>query len=156
MTTACSSGATATPPDAGPAVTVGEAGSEAGLITCENDPRADAFALPLTKPGKLGTYKFVLVTGDPGPPARGTNTWSLRITDGSGAPVSGASVKVTPFMPDHGHGSSIRATVTPDGDAYKVTPLYFFMPGLWQVTFEAGVGDAAPADSAVFAFCVPG
>lgn len=156
LAAACGENGATPPPDAGAGPSGADAATEAGLITCQNDPRADAFQPPLAKAGKSALYKFVLVSGDPAPPGRGTNTWTLRIEDSAGAPVTGATLKVTPTMPDHGHGTSIRATVVPEGDAYKVTPLYFFMPGLWQVTFEAAIGDAAPADSAVFSFCVPG
>jgi hypothetical protein len=42
----------------------------------------------------------------------------------------------------------------PSEDGYTITPLYFFMPGLWQVTLQAMT--PAGDDSTVFNFCVPG
>ena len=57
-------------------------------------------------------------------------------------------------MPDHGHGTSVNATVSanPDG-TYTVAPLYFFMPGVWRITFWIGSNQA---DVGEFFFCVPG
>ena len=69
------------------------------------------------------------------------------------------TITVTPFMPDHGHGTSVRAVVTaqPDG-SFSVTPLYLFMAGVWRVTIAVGVGasDAGASESVAFFFCVAG
>ena len=45
-----------------------------------------------------------------------------------------------------------RGTDKGGGD-YTVTPLYLFMPGVWQITFFPS---ATPADTAAFMFCVQG
>src|SRR5262249_40017779 len=89
----------------------------------------------------------------PAPPARGTDTWSMRITDAAGTTQPGLTVGVLPFMPDHGHGTSVNASVTanPDG-TYTVAPLYFFMPGVWRISFWIGPNQADVGE--VF-FCVP-
>jgi hypothetical protein len=71
-----------------------------------------------------------------------------------GQPQTNAMIEVTPFMPRHGHGTSVVPVVTPTGDAFTIAPLYFFMPGLWQVTIKATVG--AVTDKAVFTFCIQG
>jgi hypothetical protein len=146
---ACSSSTSA-----GVASDAGTSGDDAA-ITCQNDTRADTFTANMKKAGKDGLFNFVLVAGDPAPPGKGTNTWTLRVLDASSVAVPSATIAIKPFMPDHGHGSSIvaQSTVQPDG-SYQITPLYFFMPGLWQVTFTAQT--AAGKDSAVFTFCVPG
>ena len=123
-------------------------------ITCQRDPRLDAFAPNLKKTGGKGAFSFVYVSGDPESPTRGTNKWKLQLLDGSGHPTTTPAIEVKPFMPDHGHGTSIKAKATPEGDAYTIAPLYFFMPGLWQVTFTAT--QDATTDEAVFTVCVPG
>ena len=124
-------------------------------VTCQNDPRVDPYTANLTKPGSGKAFQFVLVSGDPAPPAKGNNTWQLSITDPSGAPVDGATIDVKPFMPEHGHGTSVTPTVTAAGGGkYTVTPLYLFMPGLWQVTITATKGSTS--DRAVFSFCIEG
>ena len=131
------------PPDAG------------DLITCQNDPRVMNYTPGLSVTSTSGTRKYVLLSSDPAPPARGTDTWGLKITDAAGANQPGLSVGVLPFMPDHGHGSSVNAAVTAKADGtYTVTPLYFFMPGVWRISFS--VPPNQMSDVGNFYFCVPG
>jgi len=124
------------------------------LITCQNDPRVMSYAPGLSVTSTTGTRKYVLLSADPAPPARGTDTWSIKITDASGTAQPGLTVGVLPFMPDHGHGTSVNAVVTGGSDGtYTVAPLYFFMPGVWRITFWIGSNQA---DVGEFFFCVPG
>jgi len=125
------------------------------VITCQNDPRVATYAPGLTVTSTSGAHKFVLLSSDPAPPARGTDTWKIRITDGQGNALSGLAASVVPFMPDHGHGSSVNATVTANSDGtYTVAPLYFFMPGVWRVEFSVPPNQLS--DVGDFFFCVPG
>jgi hypothetical protein len=119
-----------------------------------SDPRADGYPLPATKPTSSGLLTASLVAGDPSPPIIGTNSWTLQLTDHSGAPVSGATITAKPWMPDHGHGTSVTPTVMAAAAAgqYTVGPLYFFMAGLWQVTFSIQQGSAM--DQVVFSVCL--
>lgn len=124
------------------------------LITCQNDPRVMNYTPGLSVTSTSGTRKYVLLTVDPNPPARGTDTWTMRITDAGGTAQPGLTVGVLPFMPDHGHGTSVNATVTSNADGtYTVAPLYFFMPGVWRISFWIGTNQA---DVGQFYFCVPG
>jgi hypothetical protein len=65
-------------------------------------------------------------------------------------------MKATPFMPDHGHGTGVKAVVTPTGSdgRYEVAPLYLFMPGYWEVTLTVQTG--AVRDDVVFPVCISG
>lgn len=134
-----------------------DAGDDARFASCVGDPRADAYRPGLAKPGEAGQLTVTLVAATPSPPAKGTNQWTVRITDAAGAPVDGATVAVAPFMPDHNHGSSmkpvVRAGATPG--EYVVDSLYFFMIGLWRVTFTIALPTGG-ADNAVFQLCVSG
>jgi hypothetical protein len=127
---------------------------------CALEDRDDEFIAGMEKVGARG-MTFRLVSADPAPPARFENAWVIEIDDASGAPLGGATVSVVPLMPDHGHGTSVRAVVTPD-DAidgrYGVAPINLFMPGLWAVTIQAmpAGGTTADRDDAVFRFCIPG
>lgn len=124
------------------------------LITCQNDSRVMSYTPGLSVTSTSGSRKYVLLTADPAPPARGTDTWSIRITDAGGTAQTGLSVGVLPFMPDHGHGTSVNASVTANQDGtYTVAPLYFFMPGVWRITFSIGSNQA---DVGEFFFCIPG
>jgi hypothetical protein len=131
----------------------GDAASSDGgpTVSCQSDPRVDTYVANLSKASPSGQLKVALVSSDPAPPIRGTNTWTVKVTDAGGNPVANADLTVTPFMPDHGHGTTIKAAITPKGDGnYEIQPLYLFMPGVWRVTIALG------KDSVEFFFCVAG
>ena len=114
----------------------------------------------LEKTGKQGALVFRLLDSQPGPPQKGDNTFTLAIKNSAGVPQSAATIAVTPFMPDHGHGSPIKAEVSelasPAGSGqYRASPVNLFMPGLWQITVSAQASGGV-RDSAVFAFCIEG
>ena len=138
------------------AASSGDGGSDGGdIVGCTSDPRADAYTPGLTKVGAAKVFTFVLVRMDPGPPAVDTNSWVLEVDDAAGKPVSGVTLtSVTPFMPDHGHGTSTpQVTPNPDG-TITIGSLYFFMAGLWQTTIVAQQGEER--DSVVYSFCIQG
>lgn len=122
---------------------------------CASDPRLDRFSLGLTKAGFGGRLQLRLLAADPGPPIKGVNAWTVEVDDAQGAAQAAAVIKVTPFMPDHGHGTSVTPVVTAQSAPghYGVAPLYLYMAGLWQVTLDvttsAGVNDVV-----VLSFCV--
>jgi hypothetical protein len=130
-----------------------DASADAVFASCTNDPRAEPYRAGLAKPGEAGLLTFTLVGAQPAPPIKGTNQWTVRITDAAGAPVDGLTVTATSIMPDHNHGSSVKPTVRAGGapGAYVVDTLYFFMLGLWRVTLAT---EGAAADTAAFQFCV--
>jgi YtkA-like len=146
---ACSSSSTGTTP----AADTGNADSGVA-VTCQNDPRVATYVANLVEKSASGSMSVTLVSSDPAPPIRGTNDWVVKIADASGNPMANATLTVTPFMPDHGHGTSVTPTVTtnPDG-SYAVANVYLFMPGVWRVTIA---NTAAAADSVDFFFCIPG
>lgn len=128
-------------------------GDDDGAITCRTDPSAQRYMSGMKQEGTSHALTFTLALADPAPPARGQNTWTVRVDKG-GAPQTNATLEVTPWMPKHGHGTSVVPMVTPSGSDYIISPLYFFMPGLWQVTIKASAGGVT--DSAVFTFCIEG
>lgn len=79
----------------------------------------------------------------PQPPVRGKidARLDLRLQDGSAA--TGLTPTITPWMPQHGHGSSVvPMVVETDGGNYDVNDLYLPMEGLWQLrTAIDGHGD---------------
>jgi hypothetical protein len=122
---------------------------------CASDTRKDTYIAGLSKP-TAGALSVKLVEATPAPPAKQSNTLMLQVVDTAGAPVEGATLSVTPFMPDHGHGSSVKPTVTPKGGGtYEVTNVYLPMPGLWRLTVTVQMPNVAPQDAA-FSFCIDG
>jgi hypothetical protein len=147
---ACSSGSTGgTPTDTG------------GSIGCATDPRVETMTANLTKKGDGGKLSFVIAKADFVPPAAETNTWTLKVIDANGQPVKDAMLTFPkdnhpsdPWMPDHGHGGT-PASYKNNGDGtYTVSPLYFFMDGVWSTKVTAAVGSTT--DSTTFTFCVGG
>jgi hypothetical protein len=146
--TACSSNAPATSDEGG-----SSSSAEGTVIGCATDPRAQTYSAGMTEKGQAGHFTFVLVSSTPAPPAQYTNSWVIAVEDAQGNKVPGATLtSVTPWMPDHGHGTS-TPTITPNPDGtITVSDLYLFMIGLWQTTIVAEAG--GENDSAVFSFCV--
>ncbi len=101
-------------------------------------------------------YVVRLLSSDPGPPIKGNNIWMLQLLDPNNQPTDGATFTVTPFMPDHGHGTPIRVSVTPSGSpgTYQLSPVNLFMSGLWRVTVTFSANSAQ--DSVAFLFCIEG
>ncbi|MGN6109747.1 MAG: FixH family protein [Kofleriaceae bacterium] len=125
---------------------------------CAEETRADEFVTGLEKTGAMGKLTFQLLSAAPAPPARGDNTWVIQvnsITGGStGAPLTGATMTVTPFMPDHGHGSPKQTMVEamPEPGQYQLAPVNMWMPGLWETTINVS---GPESDKATFRFCLP-
>ena len=46
------------------------------------------------------------------------------------------NLKVIPWMPDHGHGSSISNSEWIEGNQYSVSRIDLIMPGFWEVKVE--------------------
>ena len=128
-------------------------------VNCALEDRDDDFAIGLHKSGDGSVLDFAIMTADPAPPAKYDNTWVIQInqlTSGVvGAPIDGASMIVTPYMPDHEHaaGKTVRIEPTGTEGQYELTPINFHMPGLWQTTIEATT--PAGDDVVVFRFCIP-
>jgi YtkA-like len=124
-------------------------------VDCSKVTDDDEYVAGLAKDGQSGKLKFTLAEATPAPPARGDNVWILQLTSqAAAAPVSGALMTVTPFMPKHGHAAQIDAVITPMAEPgkYKLDPVNLWMGGVWKTTIEV---DGTDGDTAVFTFCVP-
>jgi hypothetical protein len=105
---------------------------------CSNDPRVQSVASGVAVAGATHQLTLALVSLTPATVTSGVNDWTIELRDATGKPVEGATIGVTSFMPDHGHGASVVPTVTPlGGGRYHVANLSLPMPGVWQLTFDA-------------------
>lgn len=127
-------------------------------LACFNAGRGDTYVAGLERASAGARLDFKLMSAMPSPPGFNNNTWIVQINEMSsgavGAPVSGATLRVTPFMPDHQHGTQIRAVVEPMPTAgqYKLSPINLWMPGYWEITID--VQTATVHDSVVYKFCI--
>lgn len=125
---------------------------------CGAETRDDDFVVGLEKFGERGALAFKLMSADPAPPSRDDNTWVVQVsvmTSGVvGAPISGASLNVSPFMPDHQHGTPIEVKIEPMPQAgqYTLSPVNLWMPGLWDTTISATTNGTT--DKVVYRFCI--
>ncbi len=128
-------------------------------VTADDDPDvncadevADEFTVGLLKSGSVHDVR--LVSALPAPPGRGDNDWIIAITK-AGAPVSGATLEVTPFMnrPQQ-HGTPVKVTVEPMPNAgeYQLSRVNLWMPGVWETTIA--VTSTAGSDEVVYRFCI--
>lgn len=115
----------------------------------------ETFSAGLTQLGDQGVVSVVIESSMPAPPERGNNDWTIQLLDANGAPISDATVGITPFMPKHGHGSSVKAAITPLGDGrYDLNPVNFSMAGVWEVTIDVELAGGA-TDQTMFELCIP-
>ena len=141
------------------AVSLGACGHEehpdGAEVNCDLETRDDTYVANLEKAGSDVTV--ALMESTPAPPAKNDNTWRVRVVDVNGAPLSGLSLAVTPWMPDHGHGTLVAPVVTEQAEAgeYLIEPVNLRMPGLWDVTVEVSDGTGLE-DEVMFSFCIEG
>lgn len=125
-------------------------------VSCRDDSRAQVFASGLQAKSTSGRFLAEIVNASPAPPQRGPgdagiNSWTMKFALDGTEPTNG-SVTVTTFMPEHGHGSPRVPAVVANGDGtYSVSGLYFFMAGLWEITFATS---GPTPERATFGFCV--
>jgi hypothetical protein len=132
-------------------------GQEPPASVCGEETRDDGYAAGMEKQGADGKLSVRLLEGDPAPPAKGENTWTIQVSDAGGAPVTGATLMVSSWMPDHGHPGAGTPLVTELGmdGRYEIAGIDLIMPGLWEVTILVTTA-AGDSDSVMFAFCVEG
>lgn len=86
----------------------------------------------------------------PAPPDVGINQFVVE-TPGS----TPTSVRLRPFMPLHGHGTSPEwFDGAAEGGTFTFGPVDLFMPGLWELRFTLDSDD--PDTGALFRFCLEG
>lgn len=87
------------------------------------------------------------------PPARGVTTVELTLTDPAGEPMEGLTVTALPWMPDMGHGASVKpAVVALGGGRFEVDNVTMFMAGRWELRIQI---TGAVEDSAKVVFQIP-
>ena len=118
----------------------------------------DTYAANMMKKGKNNIMSFLLVQSDPGPPIKGNNAWKIKVTGADGMPVSqGITIRV--WMPEHGHDSPSKPTITYDNatGTYGLKPINMsVMGGVWRVsvTMNDNSDPPIPVDLADFNFCI--
>jgi hypothetical protein len=131
-----------------------------GFLTCETDTRAVPYhpGMEVESSAQPPVFRLKLLESVPGPPVKGRNTWTVEVDElATGAALDDLELTVTPYMPDHMHGT-IPVVVTPAGaGTYTLAPVYLYMSGVWQVRFTIVGRDVAggTTDTAMIPVCIP-
>ena len=118
----------------------------------------ETYSAGMETEGDNGVYSFILVSSDPGPPDKGENTITVKVVDlTTGDGVEDLVVYVSPYMAEHGHGTSpedYTCDATGGTGEYQSEVYDLFMGGVWDlvVTAEDQLGEVI--DVAAFRFCV--
>jgi hypothetical protein len=97
-------------------------------------PLSFAAQADMEEKGDAGVLE-VQVRASPDPPWQGTIAVELTVMAAAdGIPQDGLSIAMVPWMPAHGHGTSLTPVVTPEGNGkYLVTQVDLFMAGYWEL-----------------------
>lgn len=113
-----------------------------GLSACGGGASPAANSFPADTLFELmsdtGQQRVDVRTAPQQPPTRGIVEMQLTITDATtGDPQTGLGLKVVPWMPAMGHGTSVTPTVVESAPGiYDLENLVLFMPGVWQIRTE--------------------
>lgn len=126
-------------------------------LRCDAETRADVYAPDMIRMGDDGVLRIRLIESIPGPPEKGDNHFTVELLEADAdVAIPDADMSVTPFMPDHNHGTPIAPVVTTGAKAgqYEIDRLNLWMPGLWEVRID--IDAQGSTDQVVFSFCVEG
>lgn len=153
----CGSGTPAAMPDSG-------AVQGADFIDCSAETRATPYAPGMKETSISGAWVVKLLDNTfavngkalAEAPAKGTDAWTIEVDDAvSGTPTDGVVTGVSPWMPDHRHGTTPVMVSAAGAGTYTVTPLYLYMSGYWEITVNLTGAAGAAGDSAMFPLCIP-
>jgi hypothetical protein len=106
------------------------------LSACATPPAG--LDLALDKSSTAGRYVVSLAPPTTAPAINQMHSWTVKLQDSAGRPVTGAALAVDGGMPQHGHGLPTRPRVTREVEngTYLVEGMKFSMPGWWNIKFD--------------------
>lgn len=112
-----------------------EADARTGGLPCggRGEPLQGLQAMASMDGGRVA--QMALIVAEPPRPIVGNNTWSFTLKVDE-EPLEGvaAAITVTPFMPDHGHGTPTEVAVTElEPGVYRFAPVHTRMAGYWEI-----------------------
>ena len=123
---------------------------------CQAAESLDPLAMEYAEAGT--NFSAAIQMLSPSWPAQEPNTWSLVITDATGATRDDVTASLRPWMPTHGHGvSPLDYTGTAQGadGVYEFEAFTLSMAGVWEVTVTVtDATDSSIEEELVFRFCV--
>ncbi len=118
--------------------------------------RAEAVSAGLSKVS-AGGYVFELTALAPALPVQSAgppgNDWTVSVTDTEGTPVTGGTLVVTSYMPDHAHSGPPAVAVEQGDGVYELDGLVLPMPALYAIT-ETLTLPSGVKESVVVSLCM--
>ena len=111
-----------------------ESSEEPQAMGCVNPPSGECFRADWTVSGAQLTAE--LTAAEPSEPVKGSNTWTVALRDMDGEALLGCEVTLTPYMPDHGHGSNVVESSELEDGRYELEGFELTMPGLWELNAD--------------------
>jgi len=71
----------------------------------------------------------------------GRNEVDIYVTDDKGRGVEGAQIEITPWMPEHGHGTMWPPTITDKGNGSYKAVIPLIMIGHWELKIKIRKND---------------
>jgi hypothetical protein len=122
---------------------------------CQEEDRAVPVEVNVDLEGEGGSLVFQMLSLDPEPVDLGANDWTVRVSDPAGVALEGCALMVTPWMPDHGHGSNEPEGVAgSEAGQYFIEGIEFIMPGYWTASLSATCGEVT--DNVILRPCIEG
>ena len=105
-----------------------------------------------------GGYSFEVLALEPETPiisqAEPGNTWTLAVADAAGEALSGASMTVSTFMPDHNHAGPSAVGIEQQPGVYLIEDLLLPMPALYAVTVKVRPAGASQDEDVSYSICI--
>jgi hypothetical protein len=119
--------------------------------------RGDPFHVGLVKTSS-GGFSFEMLELVPAPPiisqAEPGNTWTIAVSDASGEPLTGASMMVNTFMPDHKHPGPSSVGIQQQPGVYRIEGLLLPMPALYEVSVTVRPAGASEDEDVSYSICI--
>jgi hypothetical protein len=137
--TACGGGESDGPASVNAGIGDGAAGGDApgeAMASCEADYLGFAVGPSGSSVADAKSGVTAKVLEGSVPPNFGYNTWTIQLSDASGAPMPNARITwACAFMDVHGHGTNPKKVENLGGGQYKITDQNLRMFGPWEVRF---------------------
>ncbi|HEX6363258.1 MAG TPA: FixH family protein, partial [Albitalea sp.] len=94
--------------------------------------------LSLTRPTEAGRYVVEIAPPQQPLPVNRIHSWQVVVRTADGAPVDGATIRVSGGMPEHGHGFPTQPRVSPQPEPgrYVLEGMKFSMTGWWEIRLD--------------------
>jgi hypothetical protein len=142
--------------------------SDADFVSCSTETRATPYQPGMQVTSHAGTFVVKLLNNTfkdanghvlSEAPAKGVDVWTVEADAADTMmPLDGLTITVSPYMPDHLHGTTPVGVTAAGSGTYTIEPLNLYMAGYWEITLT--ITDPASgsnvADTAMLPICVPG